>query len=124
MQNIPNRRERRAAMKYQGMLKAKSKLPFKEWMKMTSESIKAGKEIHAANVDAIDKKLTQQLEDMDARNVEKWTEEGYTKKEIEKLREASAILAVRYKETWQEDKKVARKLMKEVRESYYKRKNG
>ena len=29
MQNIPNRRERRAAMKYQGMLKAKSKLPFK-----------------------------------------------------------------------------------------------
>jgi pyruvate kinase len=124
MQNIPNRRERRAAMKYQGMLKAKSKLPFKEWMKMTSETIKAGKEIHAANVDAIDKKLTQQLEDMDAKNVEKWTEEGYTKKEIEKLREASAILAVRYKETWQEDKKVARKLMKEVRESYYKRKNG
>jgi pyruvate kinase len=124
MQNIPNRRERRAAMKYQGMLKAKSKLPFKEWMKMTSESIKAGKEIHAANVDAIDKKLTQQLEDIDAKNVEKWTEEGYTKKEIEKLREASAILAVRYKETWQEDKKVARRLMKEVRESYYKRKNG
>jgi len=124
MQNIPNRRERRAAMKYQGMLKAKSKLPFKEWMKMTSESIKAGKEIHAANVDAIDKRLTQQLEDMDAKNVEKWKEEGYTKKEIEKLREASAILAVRYKETWQEDKKVARKLMKEVRESYYKRKNG
>ena len=124
MQNIPNRRERRAAMKYQGMLKAKSKLPFKEWMKMTSETIKAGKEIHAANVDAIDKRLTQQLEDMDAKNVEKWTEEGYTKKEIEKLREASAILAVRYKETWQEDKKVARKLMKEVRESYYKRKNG
>ena len=124
MQNIPNRRERRAAMKYQGMLKAKSKLPFKEWMKMTSESIKAGKEIHAANTDAIDKRLTQQLEDMDAKNVEKWTEEGYTKKEIEKLREASAILAVRYKETWQEDKKVARKLMKEVRESYYKRKNG
>jgi pyruvate kinase len=124
MQNIPNRRERRAAMKYQGMLKAKSKLPFKEWMKMTSETIKAGKEIHAANVDAIDKKLTQQLEDIDAKNVEKWTEEGYTKKEIEKLREASAILAVRYKETWQEDKKVARKLMKEVRESYYKRKNG
>ena len=124
MQNIPNRRERRAAMKYQGMLKAKSKLPFKEWMKMTSETLKAGKEIHAANMDAADKRLTQQLEDMDAKNVEKWTEEGQTKKEIEKLREASAILAVRYKETWQEDKKVARKLMKEVRESYYKRKNG
>ena len=35
-----------------------------------------------------------------------------------------SILTVRYKETWHQDKKVARKLMKEVRESYYKRKNG
>ena len=54
MQNIPNRHQRRAAMKYQGMLKAKSRLPFKEWLKMTAESIKAGKEIHAANTDAVD----------------------------------------------------------------------
>ena len=33
-------------------------------------------------------------------------------------------LQFRHKETWHQDKKVARKLMKEVRESYYKRKNG
>ena len=124
MQNIPNRRERRAAMKYQGMLKAKSKLPFKEWMKMTSETLKAGKEIHAANMDAADKSITQQLEDRESKLIENWKEQGYTKEEIEKLRSADAILPVRYKETWQEDKKVARKLMKEVRESYYKRKNG
>ena len=119
MQNIPNRRERRAAMKYQGMLKAKSKLPFKEWMKMTSETLKAGKEIHAANMDAADKSITQQLEDREAKLME-----GYNKEEIEKLREADAILTVKYKETWHQDKKVARKLMREVRESYYKRKNG
>jgi|TARA_R100001509_G_scaffold41189_1_gene22039 hypothetical protein len=124
MQNIPNRRERRAAMKYQGMLKAKSKLPFKEWMKMTSETLKAGKEIHAANMDAADKSITQQLEDREAKLMEGWKEQGYNKEEIEKLREADAILTVRYKESWHQDKKVARKLMKEVRESYYKRKNG
>ena len=124
MQNIPNRRERRAAMKYQGMLKAKSKLPFKEWMKMTSETLKAGKEIHAANMDVADKSITQQLEDRESKLIENWKEQGYTKEEIEKLREADAILTVKHKETWHQDKKVARKLMKEVKESYYKRKNG
>lgn len=124
MQNIPNRRERRAAMKYQGMLKAKSKLPFKEWMKMTSETLKAGKEIHAANMDAADKSITQQLEDRESKLIENWKEQGYTKEEIEKLREADAILTVKHKETWHQDKKVARKLMKEVKESYYRRKNG
>ena len=39
------------------------------------------------------------------------------------LREASAILAVRHKETWKTDKKEARKLMKEARESLNKRMN-
>jgi len=124
MQNIPNRRQRRAAMKYQGMLKAKSKLPFKEWMKMTSESIKAGKDIHAANTDAVDKAIAQQLEDIESAKISQWKEEGYNDKEIEKLREATATMMVKDKENWHRDKKVARKLFKEVRESYYKRKNG
>jgi len=124
MQNIPNRRERRAAMKYQGMLKAKSKLPFKEWMKMTSETLKAGKEIHAANVDAVDKSIAQQLEDRETAMIENWKELGYTKEEIEKLREATATMMVKDKENWHRDKKIARKIFKEVNESYYKRKNG
>ena len=124
MTNIPNRRERRAAMKYQGMLKAKSKLPFKEWMKMTSESIKAGKDIHAAHLDATDKAMAQQLEDRESKMIEDWKEFGYNDKEIQKLREANATMAIKDKENWHRDKKIARKLLKEVRESYYKRKNG
>ena len=39
------------------------------------------------------------------------------------LREANAILAIRDKKTWHTDKKVARKLMKEARESLNKRIN-
>ena len=33
-QTIPNRRQRRAAMKHQGILKMKGKLPFKEWLEI------------------------------------------------------------------------------------------
>ena len=45
MNNIPTRRERRASMKYQGILKMKSKLSFKNWRELTVNSIKAGREI-------------------------------------------------------------------------------
>lgn len=51
MTQIPNRRQRRQMLKYQGILKAKSKASLKEWAEYVRENIKAGKEIHAANVD-------------------------------------------------------------------------
>jgi len=38
-------------LKYQGILKAKSKTSLKEWAEYVRENIKAGKETHAANVD-------------------------------------------------------------------------
>ena len=53
MTQAPNRRQRRLAMKYQGMLKAKSKLPFQKWMEVTRENLERGKELHAANTDAV-----------------------------------------------------------------------
>ena len=124
MSKIPNRRERRAAMKYQGLLKAKSKLSFKEWMKLTSENAKAGKEIHAAHLDATDKQLAQQLEDRENILIEQWKEFGYNDKEIKMLREANATLVIKDKENWHNDKKKARRILKEVNDSYLKRKNG
>ena len=57
MTQAPNRRQRRLAMKYQGMLKAKSKLPFQKWMEVTRENLERGKELHAANTDAVEKEL-------------------------------------------------------------------
>ena len=123
MTQAPNRRQRRLAMKYQGILKAKSKLPFHEWMEVTKENIAKGRELHAANTDAVEKGITQQLESLEEKQIETWKEVGYDEKEILMLREASAILAVRHKETWKTDKKEARKLMNEARESLNKRMN-
>jgi len=123
MTQAPNRRQRRLAMKYQGLLKAKSKLPFHKWMELTRENIERGKELHAANTDAVEKRIAEQLESIEERKIEAWKETGYNDKEIEMLREANAILSVRDKETWHTDKKIARKLMKEARESLNKRLN-
>ena len=90
-QTIPNRRQRRAAMKNQGILKMKSKLSFKEWLEI----------VKIAN----------------------WKEEGYTDKEIEKLREAYSLIMVKDKSTWHADKKLARKTIKELTSTLYKRKS-
>jgi len=123
MTQAPNRRQRRLAMKYQGMLRAKSRLPFHAWMELTRESLEQGKEIHAANVDSAEKKIAEQLESIEERKIVAWKETGYNDKEIEMLREADAILTVKYKETWHTDKKVARNLMRDARESLNKRLN-
>ena len=53
----------------------------------------------------------------------KQKEYSYNESEIKMLREANAILSVKDKKTWHTDKKVARKLMKDARESLNKRLN-
>ena len=123
MTQAPNRRQRRLAMKYQGLLKAKSKLPFHKWMEVTRENIERGKELHATNTDAVEKRIASQLESMEESQIIAWKEVGYNDKEIKMLREANAMLTVKDKESWHTDKKVARKLMKEARESLNKRLN-
>jgi len=123
MNNIPNRRERRAAMRYQGVLKAKSKLSFVKWRELIRETNKQGKEIFEAKRDATEQSIADQLEAKELVQIERWKEQGYTQKEIEKLREAWAILTIRDKETWHTDKKIARKILKETSEALYNRKN-
>lgn len=124
MNRIPTRRERRAAMKFQGVLKIKSKLPFTKWLEFTRESIKQGREIFAANQDAAEKLIGEQLEQKEVNLIEGWKEAGYSAEEIEKLREAYATFAVRDLATWHADKKVARRLIKEVNKSRAERVNG
>lgn len=123
MSNIPNRRERRAAMRYQGVLKAKSKLPFAKWLELIRETNKQGKEIFETKRDATEQSIADQLEAKELVQIERWKEQGYTQEEIEKLREAWAILTIRDKETWHTDKKIARKILKETSEALYNRKN-
>ena len=124
MNKIPTRRERRSAMKFQGILKMKSKLSFDKWLGFTSESIKRGKEIFVTNQDATEKAIEKQLEQNEVKLMENWKESGYSSEEIEKLREAYATLTIRYLPTWHTDKKVARGLIKEVNKSRVERVNG
>ena len=122
-QTIPNRRQRRMAMKHQGILKMKSKLSFKEWLEICKQTREKGKEIHEANVEAAEKSIYAKLEQVENNKISQWKEEGYTDKEIEKLRDALAMITIKDKSTWHKDKKTARKVFKELREKLYKRKS-
>jgi|MDSV01.3.fsa_nt_gb hypothetical protein len=119
---MPNRRQRRAALKHQGYLKQKSKLSFKDWLSICRDFRKRGKEIHEANVEAADKAIYARYEEIENNKISEWKEEGYNKDEIEKLREAYASLMIRDKENWHSDKKKARNTIKELRSELYKRK--
>ena len=114
MSNIPNRRDRRAAMKHTGLLKQKRHLPFSEWQNLTKKMLDRGKEIHEANQETWEKENTEALEEKESNAISVWKEDGYSAKEIEMLREAWAIFAIKDKDSWKTEKKVARKLMKEA----------
>ena len=124
MSRIPTRRERRAAMKYQGVLKMKSKLPFSKWAEFTNESSKNVKQFLPAYQYYLEKSITEALESKELVMIEQWKEFGYTAEEIKKLREAYATLTVRDLSTWHSDKKIARNLIKEVNKSRVNRIHG
>jgi len=118
---IPNRRERRMGMKYQGLLKQKSKLSLSDWTKLCAEIRTKGNEIHQANVDRNENSNFAKLEERESKQISAWKEEGYNDKEIEQLREAYSLMAIKDKATWHTDKKVARKIIKDTRSQLQKR---
>jgi L-lactate utilization protein LutC len=124
MNNIPTRRERRAAMKQHGVLKTKSKLPLNQWVDFTKETAKQGNQIFNTNKDSLEKSITEQHEEIELRMIESWKDAGYNDIEIEKLRTAYATLSIKNIPTRHADKKNARNLIKEVNESKAKRLNG
>lgn len=110
----PNRRERRNVMKMYRSFKRKSKLSYSKWLDSIRDSIKDGRELHSINKENTDKNIAEQLEAIELKRIEYWKELGYTDSEISKLREANSILTIRYIESWHEDKRRAREILKEV----------
>jgi hypothetical protein len=51
MYDMPDRRSRRAIAKQLGLLKSKSKLPFKKWAEEVQRSQQLGNEIHRKKVE-------------------------------------------------------------------------
>ena len=121
-QVMPNRKQRRLAMKHQGFLLQKSKLKLSEWLELCKETNKQGKEIHQANADNIEKSTFTKFEEIELKKISAWKEEGYTDKEIEQLREAYSLILIKDKSTWHTDKKVARNSIKELQAQLAKRK--
>jgi hypothetical protein len=114
MNNTPNHKDRRSALKYVGALKEKGKLNFANRMKAIRENQQRGREIHQANIEQKEKELGEHLEEKEGAAIQSWKLRGYNDEEIEMLKEAWVILAVKDKETWHKDKKIARKLMKDA----------
>lgn len=114
MNNMPGRRDRRSALRFQGLLKEKTKMPYKKWLQYITESIKAGSDIFKTNKDAIEKSISDQLEQKELSLIEFWKNCGYSDNKIDKLREVYAMSSVKYDDTYKEDKKVIKSLMKEI----------
>ena len=119
--SIPNRRQRRMAMKHQGLLTQKGNLSLSDWFKLCKEIRAKGNEIQEANTERCENIAFAKLEEIEASKMLAWRTEGYNDKEIEKLREAYSIMAVKNKDTWKTDKKIARNIIKEARLSLQKR---
>ena len=114
MNNNPTRRTRRASLKSYGYFKTKKNFSFKRMTEIRKENLERGRKMFYDTQEAMDKSLTIQLESIEENRITYWKEVGYEDTEIQKLREANLILMVKNKETWNEDKKVARRLMKEA----------
>lgn len=124
--NMPlNRRQRRYMMKQNGMLKYLSKLNFFHPTRaaIRRQNMENGRKMHQANVDAIEKAQAERLEAALERMKETWSNIGYNKKEMKMLEEAWAMTAIKDKDTYREDKKESKRLMKKAADSLASRKN-
>ena len=115
-QQIPNRRQRRAMLKQQGVLRYLSKLPFlgETRTNFRAKNLEAGRQIHNNLTERIEKENADRLETILTGLKIDWEQKGFNKKEIEMLEEAWALTAIKDKETYREDKKKAKSLRKEA----------
>lgn len=118
-QATPNRRQRRAYLKQQGLIKALAKMPYfgEVRSKVRSENKAYGEKLHAEN--------TRRIEELNATRLEaaldlaknSWKKQGYNATEMELLEEAWVLNAIKNKETYREDKKKRKQLLAQVKES-------
>lgn len=114
-----SRRNRRAQMKAAGMLKVKNMYsPLsgqrQAWYKKTRED---GVQSHEAFLKKVNDSIEEQLQTKLNNAKENWAEIGYNEAEIEMLSEAFILSSVKDKDNLRADKKEARRLMKEAKQS-------
>lgn len=121
-----SRRQRRAQLSAMGYLKIKNQLS-----PLSPEGIELRNSLKASSKaakEAFEKRIMDQIEEQLAQKAEglkgTWKEIGYNDAEIEMLSEAFFTLSVKNKQTLREDKKAARKLMKDAKDSLTQRVNA
>jgi hypothetical protein len=82
-QSWVNRHQRRAYLRNVGIVRAKSKLPYKDWLKVVTANIKNGKNRHEQYTEMISKSIETQLEAMEQRIRLNCNQLGYSKEQIE-----------------------------------------
>jgi hypothetical protein len=123
-QGIPNRRDRRANLKKQGILKYLSKKSFLDPIRagFRADSMKNGKSIQDKRWADIETKWEESFGDKLESMRETWYGIGYNKSEVELLEEAATISFVKNKETYREDKNEAKLLRNKAKQSLLSRK--
>tara|TARA_B110000285_G_C14970567_1_gene536331 strand:- start:307 stop:648 length:342 start_codon:yes stop_codon:yes gene_type:complete len=111
-------------LKQQGILKYLSKLPFLGEVRSNfrAQNIENGRKIHQQNIDRFEKANATKLEAILEISKKRWLDAGYNAEEMLKLEEAWSISAIKDKENYRADKKLAKQLRKEVQTSFLSRK--
>lgn len=115
-QFLMSRRQRRAMLKSNGILKQISNLNFLGETKsaIRNQNLEQGRKLQSAHLDNIESHQMQELETKLNSLKELWIEQGYNQEEIAKLEQAWSLGIVKSNS---EDRKEIKKLLKEVRQS-------
>lgn len=118
-----SRKQRRAQMRSAGMLKVKNMYsPLsgqrQAWYKKTRED---GQQAHEAHLKKVNDQIEEQLQTRLNNLKETWKSSGYNDQEIKMLEDAFMLTSIKYKDTLRSDRKEARRLMKQARESFQNR---
>jgi len=85
------------------------------------DKIRRGNIFFKINQSHMENEISEQLRGIESKLIETWKSMGYNENEIEKLVRANTLLSVKNKSTLRTDKKLGRKLLKEVQLSFLSR---
>ena len=111
-----NRRQRRWQLKVAGMLRVKNLYnPYTEVGKLWYDKTRQeGKNLQTQNRARIERAREEMLAQKEASIKEGYEASGYSEKQIELMLEGWRLLAVKYPETYREDRKAAQNLFKQA----------
>jgi hypothetical protein len=115
----PARKYRRDTYKKMGLLKAKN-----GWGRFSEKGIawynlkqEEGRDFHEKHMRMVNDQIEEQLGSKLNSLKETWKGLNYSEKEIEMLEESFTLTNIKDKETWREDRKRAKSLVKEANKS-------